>query len=79
MRKNTTKVDTSFAGKEDLRMVKEAQDFKDSRGEAPLVKANFFDSIPQSFAANEFTKNPFPSCTIHEFGEDDDDLDFEKT
>ena len=36
---NTTKVDTSFAGKEELRMVKEAQIFNYSRGGAPLGKA----------------------------------------
>ena len=62
--KNTTKVDTSSAGKEEVQMVKEAQVFKDSRGEAPLGKAKKFDFIPQSVASNEFTKNPLPSCRL---------------
>ena len=74
--RNTTKVDTLFVGKEELRMVKEAQIFKDSKGGAPLGKANFTRPI---FATNSIVGGTFPCCTIHEFDEDDDDLDFEKT
>ena len=37
--KNTTRVDASFEGKDELRMLKEAHIFKDSRGGAPLGKA----------------------------------------
>ena len=57
-------------------MVKEAQIFKDSRGGTPLGKANF---TPPIVAPNSIDGGPFPSCTIHEFDEDDDDHDFEKT
>ena len=56
-------------------MVRGAQVFKDSRGGAPLGKA----FTPPTVATNIISGGPFPICTIHEFDEDDDDLDFEKT
>ena len=74
--RNTTKVDTSYAGNEELRMVKEAPIFKDSRGGAPDGKTTF---TPPIVATNSIAGGPFPSSTIHELGKNDDALDFEKT
>ena len=74
--RNTTKVNTSFAGKEELRMAKEAQIFKNSRGGAPVGKTTF---APPIVASNSIAGGPFPSSTIPELDTEDDALDFEKT
>ena len=74
--RNTTKVDTSSAGKEELRMVKEAPIFKDSSGGSPVGKTTF---TPPIVATNSITGGPFPSFAIHELDKNDDALDFEKT
>ena len=52
MPKNTTKVDTPSAGKEELKRMKEAQVLKDLKGEALFGKAKVFDFVPKSFVAN---------------------------
>ena len=74
--RNTTKGYTSSAGKEELRMVKEAPIFKDSRGGSPVGKTTF---TPPIVATNSIAGGPFQSSTIHELDKDDDALDFEKT
>ena len=76
MPKNTTKVNTSFAGKEELRMVKEAPIPEDSRVGAPVGKTTF---TPPIIATNSIAGGPFPSFTIHELDKNDDALDSEKT
>ena len=48
--RNTTKVNTLSTGKEELRMVKEAPIFKDSRGGAPVGKTTF---TPPIFGSEE--------------------------
>ena len=75
--KNTTKVDASFVGNEEVKMVKEDQVFKGLLGAAPYGKVKFFNS--QGIAVNESIKSPPSSCTIHELDKKDDALDFEKT
>ena len=74
--RNTTKVDTSSAGKEEWRIVKEAPIIKDSRGGSPAGKTIL---TPPIVATNSIAGGPFPNSTIHELGKNDDALDFEKT
>ena len=73
--KNTTKINTSFAGKEELRMVKEAQISKDFKGGALVGKTTF---APPIVNTNSIVGGPFPSSTTHEFDENGNALDFEK-
>ena len=74
--KNTTKVNTSFAGKDELRMVKEAQTSKDFMGGALVGKTAFG---PPIVGNNSIAGGPFPSSIIHEFDKNDDAFDPEKT
>ena len=73
--RNTTELNTSFTGKEELRMAKEAPISKDSNGGAPVGKTTF---TPPIVYTNSIAGGPFPSFTIHEFDKNDDALDFEK-
>ena len=75
--KNTTKVDTSFIGKEEVKMMEEDRISNGSKEDVPCGKVKAFDS--QSFSINESIKSPLSSCTIHELDKNDDALDFEKT
>ena len=64
------------AGKEELRMVKEAQISKDFKGGALVGKTTF---APPIVGTNCIAGGHFPSSTTHEFDENGNALDFEKT
>ena len=74
--KNTTKVNTSFAGKEELRMVKEAQNSKNFKGGALVGKTTF---APPIVGTDSIAGGPFPSSKTHEFDDNGDAFDPEKT
>ena len=63
-------------GKEELRMVKEAQFSKDFKGGALVGKTAF---APPIVGTNSIAGGPVPSSTIHEFDENGDAFDLEKT
>ena len=77
MPNNSTKVDTSFIGKEEVKMMEEDRISNGSKEDVPCGNVKALD--PQSVAVNESIKSPLSSCTIHELDKNDDALDFENT